>query len=101
MSLENLPDELILNILGYVTIQDKINCGQTSKRIRAITQDETLWQRVDGGFQLAFVSISRVINHMTCYKFQCSHWLKLQHSDWKANLVKDFFLNKFSTNESI
>ena len=29
-----------------------------------------------------------------------SHWLKLQHSDWRANLVKDFFLNKFSTNES-
>ena len=26
--------------------------------------------------------------------------LKLQHSDWRANLVKDFFLNKFSTNES-
>ena len=23
----------------------------------------------DGGFQLEFVSISRVINHMTCYKF--------------------------------
>ena len=22
----------------------------------------------DGGFQLEFVSISRVINHMTCYK---------------------------------
>ena len=53
-----------------------------------------------GGFQLEFVSISRVINHMTCYKFECSHWLKLQHSDWRANLVKDFFLNKFSTNES-
>ena len=44
-----------------------------------------------GGFQLEFVSISRVINHMTCYKFECSHWLKLQHSDWRANLVKDFF----------
>ena len=53
-----------------------------------------------GGFQLEFVSISRVINHMTCYKFKCSHWLKLQHSDWRANLVKDFFKNKFSTNES-
>ena len=23
----------------------------------------------DGGFQLEFVSISRIINHMTCYKF--------------------------------
>ena len=67
MSLENLPDELILNILGYVTIQDKINCGQTSIRIRVITRDERLWQRVDGGFQLDFVSIGRVINHMTCY----------------------------------
>ena len=45
-------------------------------------------------------SISRVINHITCYKFECSHWLKLQHSDWRANLVKDFFLtNKISTNE--
>ena len=43
-----------------------------------------------GGFQLEFVSISRVINHMTCYKLECSHWLKLQYSDWRANLVKDF-----------
>ena len=48
--LENLPDELILNILGYVKIQDLIHCGQTSKRIRVITRDERLWKRVDGGF---------------------------------------------------
>ena len=27
-----------------------------------------------GGFQLEFVSISRVINHMTCYTLVCSHW---------------------------
>ena len=32
------------------------------------------------------------------HKFECSHWLKLQHSDWTANLVKEFFLNPpFST----
>ena len=48
--LENLPDEMILKILGYVKIQDVINCGQTSKRIRVITRDEKLWKRVDGGF---------------------------------------------------
>ena len=53
-----------------------------------------------GGFQLEFVSISRVISHMICYKFECSHWLKLQYSEWRANLYKGFFLNKFSTNES-
>ena len=37
---------------------------------------------VEGGFQLEFVSISRVINHMTCYKFECSHW-------WKIYLKRD------------
>ena len=37
---------------------------------------------------------------MIPYKFKCSHWLKLQHSDWRANLVKYFFFNRFSTNES-
>ena len=24
-------------------------------------------------------------------KIECSHWLKLQHSDWRANLKKDLF----------
>ena len=27
----------------------------------------------------------------TCYKFEWSHWLKLQHSDWRVNLLMDFF----------
>ena len=27
---------------------------------------------------------------MTCYKFNSSHWLKLQRPDWRANLVKVF-----------
>ena len=37
------------------------------------------------GFQLEFVSISRVINQMTCYKFKCSHW-------WKIYFKKKFSL---------
>ena len=44
-----------------------------------------------GGFQLEFVSLSRVIDHRICYKFECLHWLKLKGSDWRTNLVKDFF----------
>ena len=39
--------------------------------------------KVIGGFQLKFVSISQVINHMTCYKFECSHW-------WRIYLKKSF-----------
>ena len=29
-----------------------------------------------GGCRLYNLSISQVINHVTCYKFKCSHWLK-------------------------
>ena len=53
-----------------------------------------------GGFQLEFVSISRVINHMTCYKFECSHWWKIY---LKKNPLPDLLssLNAvISTNES-
>ena len=32
---------------------------------------------VQGGFHLEFLRISRVINHMTFYKFKCSHWWKI------------------------
>ena len=42
-------------------------------------ENKDIW-KVDffkGGFQLEFVSISRVINHMTCYRFECSHWWKI------------------------
>ena len=53
--------------------------------------NEKLQSGVKGGFQLEFERISQVINYMTCYKFEWSHWLKLQHSDWRANHVEEFF----------
>ena len=53
-----------------------------------------------GGFQLLDLIIPELKSHVIPYKFKSSHWLKLQHSDWRANLVKYFSLNKFSTNES-
>ena len=43
----------------------------------------TVKYRVLGGCHLEDLSISRVINHVTCYKFDFSNWLKLQHSDWR------------------
>ena len=43
-----------------------------------------------GGFQLLDFIIPELKSHVIPYKFKSSHWLKLQHSDWKANLVKDF-----------
>ena len=53
-----------------------------------------------GGFQMKFVSISLIINHMTCYKFVCSHWWKIH---FKKNPLQDLLTSLSavnSTNES-
>ena len=54
-------------------------------------KQQTLAIVVYGGFHLVDLIITELKGHMTSYKFECSHWLKLQYSDWRANLVKDFF----------
>ena len=45
--LGNLPDEVTLKILSYLSMKELINCGQVAKRIRAISHDETLWRKVN------------------------------------------------------
>ena len=45
-----------------------------------------------GGFHLLDLIITELKSHMTCYNSMLLiNWLKLQHSDWRANLVKDLF----------
>ena len=51
-----------------------------------------MFSYVQGGFQLLDLILPELKSHVIPYKFKSSHWLKLQHSDWRANLVKDFFL---------
>ena len=59
---------------------------------RAISKQKYLTTYIlMGGFHLVAKIIRELKCHMIPYKFKCSHWLKLQHSDWRANLVKDFF----------
>ena len=38
-----------------------------------------------GGFHLVAKIIRELKSHRIPYKFKCSHGLKLQHSDWRAN----------------
>ena len=53
----------------------------------------TVKQKTQGGFQLLDLIIPELKSHVIPYKFKSFHWMKLQHSDWRANLVKDFFKN--------
>ena len=43
----DLPDELILEVLSYTETADVLKCGQLSKRIRTISDDNSLFQTVN------------------------------------------------------
>jgi hypothetical protein len=45
--LDDLPDEIILNMLGFLNIKELLLCGQVSKRLRAIANDESLWLKLN------------------------------------------------------
>ena len=47
LNFQDLPDELVLKILGYSESKDLIAYGQVSKRIRKISHDDTLWVAVN------------------------------------------------------
>ena len=43
LNFQDLPDELVLQILGYSETKDLVTYGQVSKRIRRISHDGKLW----------------------------------------------------------
>ena len=45
--LDDLPDEVILNMLGFLDIKELLLCGQVSKRLQAIANDESLWLKLN------------------------------------------------------
>ena len=45
--LEELPNEIILKILQNLDMKDLIRCGTVSKRMRSISLDESLWEKIN------------------------------------------------------
>ena len=45
--LEGLPDEILLNVFSLLDIKGVFQCGQVSKRLRAISNDQTLWSKLN------------------------------------------------------
>ena len=46
-SWNNLPDEIILEILSYLSIKDLGQCAQVSKRFQNICHTESLWWKIN------------------------------------------------------
>ena len=44
---EGLPDEIILKILSLLEIKGVLQCGQVSKRLRAVSNDQSLWLKLN------------------------------------------------------
>ena len=44
---EDLPDEILLKIFQYLNMKEIVYCAQMSKRIRKITHDQSLWQKIN------------------------------------------------------
>ena len=46
-TLEDLPQEIILKILGQVNIRDLFRCSLVNKKIREIAHDKSLWEKLN------------------------------------------------------
>ena len=44
---EDLPDEILLNIFSFLGLKGVLQCGQVSKRLRAISNDQCLWSKLN------------------------------------------------------
>ena len=45
--LEDLPNEILLKILSLLDIKEVLQCGQSSTRLRKISNDKSLWLKLN------------------------------------------------------
>ena len=64
---QNLPDEIILKVLGHLKVKDLLSCGQLSKRIRAISHDKSLYQKINlDGKKVWTTFLEKIIIYKGC-----------------------------------
>ena len=71
--LEDLPDEVILKILQYLDSKDVIYCGHLSRRIRFISQDESLWQKINLCWQTIPIGFLQMVLNNGCKYLNLAH----------------------------
>ena len=68
----DLPDELILKVLRYTETMDILRCGQVSKRIRTISNDNSLFQTVNLSGKFVTTDILEIILNKGCKRLNLS-----------------------------
>ena len=83
--LEDLPDEVILKVFSYLENNtDRIRSGHVSQRLRAISSDESLWQKMNLSEKNVPTSFLQFVLERGC-KYLSLHSTKLNGS---LNLTK-------------
>ena len=90
VKLEDLPNEVILKVLGNLGMEDLFACAKLSRRFKCVSQDESLWIKMNISLRkLPMSYLLRVLDN------GCKH-LSLYHSRIRAETgtSDDFILRK-------
>ena len=79
LNFQDLPDELVLNILSYSETIDLISCGQISKKIRRISHDSALWVTVNLEKKIVTTELLEMILGKGCRILNLCHCTILGH----------------------
>jgi len=61
---EDLPDEILLKILSLSDIKGVLQCGQVSKRLRAVSNDQSLWLKLNlSGREVPYGLIEKAVKN--------------------------------------
>ena len=97
-SIELLPDELLLDIFELLDVKDRGRCAQISKRFRKVSQDETLWQKLNlDEKEVPSEFLEKAISHGVKYlSFRCAKLTGKLNLSGRENSVK--YLNVSGSN---
>ena len=89
---ERLPDEIILKIFSILDIKGVLHCGQVSKRLRNISNDQCLWSKLNlSGREVPYGFIKKAIHNGCEYldlSFSSVNGGKEAEEIWKLKYLK-------------
>ena len=99
-NLQDLPDEIILKVLSYSEPKDLIRSRQVSKRLRKISNDNSLWQNVHLVGKMVKAKFLELILNKECKNLTLSNTIILgslrlgQMSQLRALYLKDWVFKR-------
>ena len=79
LEIEDLPNEMILEVLRNLDIKDLSNCAMVSKRFRAIYREESLWEKIFICNKIVPMEFLQLAINSGC-KYLAIHHSKIAHS---------------------